>query len=124
MTKIPTSEINDKFENFKTSSKHEVVLSLLETIEHKVFETGKLISLTGDGDPDLSLSLEIFDGGPSLLIKILCEKNLMNIDDAEIFQDFITIKFNQIILGLPNDIREPLERLWGVHILVNGELFY
>ena len=113
-----------EYDKFIELSKDEKTLSMLESIENKVLETGRLATLTGDSHADVSLSLEIHEESPYLLIKITCEKVDVSEDDAELFQDYVYTKFTDCLGELGGEHEEEFESLCGACTFVNGEVVY
>ena len=113
-----------EYAKFNELSKDEKTLSVLESIENKVLETGRLATLTGDSHADITLSLEIHEEEPYLLIKITCKEVDVSEDDAEAFQDYVYTKFTDCLAELGGEHEEAFEYLCGACTFVNDEVVY
>lgn len=116
---------NEENQRFLELGKSQEVVSILENIENKIYETSKLVSLTGDSEADITISPEVHDGGPHLFIKIHCNKVDVQESEAEAFQDYVSEKFDDLKSSQLNDeAQEILDNIWGWGIFINDEQVY
>lgn len=118
-------EYNDQIQNLIDIGQSEKVLDIFERIENKLHERGLLTSLTGDSEADVSINLEMHDGGPHILVKIRCKEAVINEGEAETLQDYISEKIDDLIPEtLDENEKNLFEHLWGYFIVVNGKVVY
>jgi hypothetical protein len=116
---------NEENQRFLKLGKTQDVIRVFESIENKIYETGKLVSLTGDNEADITITPEIYDGGPHLFIKIHCNKNDVPESDAEAFQDYVSEKFDDLKSSqLSDEAQEIFDNLWGWGVFINDEQVY
>lgn len=116
---------NEENQRFLKLGKSQEVVSIFENIENKIYETSKLVSLTGDSEADITISPEVHDGGPHLFIKIHCNKVDVQESEAEAFQDYVSEKFDDLKSSQLNDeAQEILDNIWGWGIFINDEQVY
>ena len=116
---------NEENQRFLELGNTKDVIRVFESIENKIYENGKLVSLTGDNEADITITPEIHDGGPHLFIKIHCNKNDVSESEAEAFQDYVSEKFDDLKSSQLNDeAQEIFDNLWGWGIFINDRHIY
>lgn len=116
---------NEENQRFLELGKTQDVIRVFESIENKIYENGKLVSLTGDNEADITITPEIHDGGPHLFIKIHCNKNDVPESEAEAFQDYVSEKFDDLKSSqLSDEAQEIFDNLWGWGVFINDEQVY
>jgi len=106
------------------------IANMFESIENKLRETGKLTTLTGDNESDVSMSFEDFDDGcgqewPYVVVRIESDKNPSPTEgDLEAFRDFISDKLIDFESGFSGKSDEIMCSSTGEVILINGKKVY
>mgnify|MGYP001231794965 CR=1 FL=1 len=125
------NENQDKVKFLKAGEK-QAIKDVLEAIEDKLYERGKLVTLTGDSESEVSIVYEWTgcddhpddEEGPYLIIRINAE-NPKETEIAEEICDYVNEKVNELLEGLDSseDV-EVLKDLIGEQVILNGRLIY
>lgn len=111
--------------NFSEAAADESALDVLQCIEDKLFETGALVSATGDPESDVGLRFErMLIGGeelPVLLIAITSEvpgvEKRLSCDEL---RNYVLATYADMQGGLPSGVREALLDCRGPIVTING----
>lgn len=111
--------------NFSEAAADESVLDVLRCIEDKLFETGALVSATGDPESDVSLRFETMRvGGETLPVLVIAVTSAVRgvgkrlaCDDL---RNDVLARYADLLSDLPDDVREPLLDCRGPVVTLNG----
>ena len=111
--------------NFKEAPAGESALDVLRCIEDKLFETGALVSATGDSESDVNLRFEtMLVGGEELPVLVIAVTSAVRgvekmLSCDELSND-VLVMYANLLSDLPNDVREVLLDCRGPVVTVNG----
>jgi hypothetical protein len=101
----------------------------IEAIENKLYESGRLISATGDREASASISYGDWDCGgevgPHWIISIFSENYCGSSDDKfEEISDFVNEKISDASEQWPENVLEKFSDCWGQIVTLNGRQVY
>jgi hypothetical protein len=111
--------------NFAKAAAHEEVVDGLRCIEDKIYETGTLVTATGDAESDVSLCFLIADIGngpaPYLVIDVTTKATVDEESDAWVdLSDYVYSKYLDLSGSLPRHTSSALGETSGQLTRVNG----
>ncbi|MET4570238.1 hypothetical protein [Rhodanobacter soli] len=111
--------------NFSEAAADESALEVLRCIEDKLFETGALVSATGDSESDVSLRFEtMFVGGEELPVLVIAVtsavRGVENRLSCDELRNDVLARYANLLSDLPDDVREVLLDCRGPVVTVNG----
>lgn len=110
---------------FAKAAAHEGVVDGLRSIEDKIFETGQLVTATGDAESDVTLRFLIADIGngpaPYLIIDVTTGAAVDEESDAWVeLSDYVYSKYLDLSGSLPRRTSSVLGETAGQLTRVNG----
>ena len=114
---------------FNSAASDRSVIDVLQSIENKLYESGFLVTVTGDSESDVTIDFEVVtvrsEQVPALVIAVAAAEG-RGLDEAdwEGLSDWVNDEYLRLRAQLRGEVLEALEKSCGQYVTLNGRVVY
>ncbi|OOG56185.1 hypothetical protein [Rhodanobacter sp. C03] len=113
--------------NSKEAAANASVREALRCIEDKLYETGMLVTATGDSECEVTIAFDDVDIGDAkvfaLMVRVATRSRARTSRSCfQTVRQYVLERYSMLQVGLPEDVREPLLDCVGPIVFVNGAM--